>query len=69
MDQFAKLLHITNNFVMVQNCFSCEAKLLHLIFFAPQTMSAESATIIMYAYKVLFLKVLTGFFLDSQQLT
>ena len=39
-----KLLHITNN------CLSCEAKLLHMKYFAPQTLSAASATIMMYAW-------------------
>ena len=33
---------------VVQSFLSCEAKLLHMICFAPQTMSAASATIIMY---------------------
>ena len=33
---------------MVQNYLTCEAILLHMIFFAPQTLSAVSATIIMY---------------------
>ena len=33
---------------VVQNYLTCEAILLHMNFFAPQTLSAASATIIMY---------------------
>ena len=33
---------------VVPNCLSCEAKLLHMKYFAPQTLSTASATIIMY---------------------
>ena len=35
---------------VVQSFLSCEAKLLHMICFAPQTMSAASVTTIMYAW-------------------
>ena len=38
---------------VVQNYLSCEAKLLHMKYFAPQTLSAASATIIMYDHIII----------------
>ena len=63
IDPHPQFLHMTNNFVMwskiachvKQFCstwpstFLCGAKLLHMTFFAPRTMSAASATNMMYA--------------------
>ena len=65
-----KLLHMTSNFViwckitLIIAFITCEAFLLHMKNLAPQTLSAASATIIMYARYICIYQMV----LDTQPL-